>query len=167
MAIMARAASLRSCEGAVAAADQSPALAARTDSYFIKTKAIVGHFGDRPATYAVFMRRPSSCAPRFAIEFLESIAAERGAQFDIEISHPEGGWVGAGDPIIYVTGSLFHIVDLETVLLQKLGPTCVAAYNAYAMCADLPKAAFLAMDARHCAGAEMAEMMAYAAAVGS
>src|SRR5207253_7468038 len=26
---------------------------------------------------------------------------------------------------------------------------------------------FLAMDARHCAGAEMAEMMAYAAAVGS
>ena len=31
------------------------------------------------------------------------------------------------------------------------------------MCADLPKVAFLAMDARHCAGAEMAEMMAYAA----
>jgi nicotinate phosphoribosyltransferase len=35
------------------------------------------------------------------------------------------------------------------------------------MCADLPKVAFLAMDARHCAGAEMAELMAYAAAVGS
>jgi nicotinate phosphoribosyltransferase len=35
------------------------------------------------------------------------------------------------------------------------------------MCADLPKVAFMAMDARHCAGAEMAEMMAYAAAVGS
>jgi nicotinate phosphoribosyltransferase len=35
------------------------------------------------------------------------------------------------------------------------------------MCVDLPKTAFLAMDARHCAGAEMAEMMAYAAAVGS
>ena len=35
------------------------------------------------------------------------------------------------------------------------------------MCADLPKVAFLAMDARHCAGAEMAEMMAYAASVGS
>src|SRR5262249_10958273 len=29
------------------------------------------------------------------------------------------------------------------------------------------KVAFLAMDARHCAGSEMAEMMAYAAAVGS
>jgi nicotinate phosphoribosyltransferase len=35
------------------------------------------------------------------------------------------------------------------------------------MCAELPKVAFLAMDARHCAGSEMAEMMAYAAAAGS
>src|SRR5216684_398154 len=166
MALTTRAGSPRSCEVPVAL-QEGPALAARTDSYFLKTKAIVGHFGDRPATYAVFMRRPVICAPRFAIEFLEGMAAERGAKFDIELSHPEGGWVGAGDPIIYVTGSLFHIVDLETVLLQKLGPACVAAYNAYAMCADLPKAAFLAMDARHCAGAEMAAMMAYAAAVGS
>jgi nicotinate phosphoribosyltransferase len=68
---------------------------------------------------------------------------------------------------MYVTGSLYHLVDLETVLLQKLGPACVAANNASAMCADLPKVAFLAMDARHCAGSEMAELMAYAAAVGS
>ncbi len=75
--------------------------------------------------------------------------------------------VGAGDPILYVTGPLFHLVDLETVLLQRLGPPCVAAHNAYSMCAALPKTAFLAMDARHCAGAEMAEMMAYAAAIGS
>jgi nicotinate phosphoribosyltransferase len=35
------------------------------------------------------------------------------------------------------------------------------------MCVAMPKSAFLAMDARHCAGAEMQEMMAYAAAVGS
>ena len=35
------------------------------------------------------------------------------------------------------------------------------------MCVDLPRTAFLAMDARHCAGTEMAEMMAYAASVGS
>jgi nicotinate phosphoribosyltransferase len=35
------------------------------------------------------------------------------------------------------------------------------------MCLALPKVAFLAMDARHCAGAEMQEMMAYAASVGS
>jgi nicotinate phosphoribosyltransferase len=106
-------------------------------------------------------------APRFAVAFLESMAASRGATFDIEINYPESAWVGAGEPILYVTGPLYHLVDLETVLLQKLGPACVAAYNASAMCADLPQVAFLAMDARHCAGAEMAEMMAYAASVGS
>ena len=66
-----------------------------------------------------------------------------------------------------ITGSFLHLVDLETIFLQKLGPACVAAFNAFTMCADLPKVAFLAMDARHCAGLEMAEMMAYAASVGS
>src|SRR5438034_2519149 len=166
MVLTARLAPLRYCELTVAAY-QSPALAAQTDSYFLKTKAIVGHFGDRPATYAVFMRRPVICAPRFAVGLLECAAAERGEKFDIELAHPEGAWVGAGDPILYVTGSLLNLVDLETVLLQRLGPPCVAAYNAYAMCTDLPKVAFLAMDARHCAGAEMAELMAYAASVGS
>jgi nicotinate phosphoribosyltransferase len=147
--------------------DEAASLAARTDSYFLKTKAIVGQFGDRQATYAVFMRRPVISAPRFAIEFLEGMAAERDTRLEIELNHPEAAWVGAGEPIMHVTGSLYHLVDLETVLLQKLGPACVAANNASAMCADLPKVAFLAMDARHCAGSEMAELMAYAAAVGS
>src|SRR5436309_6764279 len=142
-------------------------LAARTDSYFLKSKAIVEHFGDREATYAVFMRRPVISAPRFAVEFLEQAAAARGAKFEIELNSPEAAWVGAGEPILYLTGRLQHLVDLETLLLQKLGPACVAAYNASAMCTDLPKVAFLAMDARHCAGAEMAELMAYAASVGS
>src|SRR5437016_6572287 len=142
-------------------------VAKRTDSYFLKSKAIVGRFGNRPATYAVFMRRPVISAPRFVVDFLEGMATKRGVLFEIEINHPEGSWVGAGEPILYVTGPLYHLVDLEPVLLQKLGPACVAAYNASAMCADLPKVAFLAMDARHCAGAEMAEMMAYAASVGS
>src|SRR5258708_16530966 len=106
-------------------------------------------------------------APRLGLEFLKKMAAERRQNLDIELSHSEGSGVGAGAPILYIGGPLFHLVDLETVLLQKLGPACVAAYNASAMCADLPKVAFLAMDARHCAGAEMAELMAYAASVGS
>jgi nicotinate phosphoribosyltransferase len=169
MATALRAGSPRCREAAVSgrAAKDLDGLAARTDSYFLKTKAIVGRFGDREASYAVFMRRPVISAPRFAIEFLEQAAAARGVKFDIELNYPEAAWVGAGEPILYVTGPLYHLVDLETVLLQKLGPACLAAYNAAAMCADLPKVAFLAMDARHCAGAEMAEMMAYAAAVGS
>ena len=151
----------------MAAADGTPSLAARTDSYFLKTKAIVERFGDRQATYAVFMRRPVVSTPRPAIRFLETAAAARGTRFEIDLAYPEGVLVGAGEPILYVTGPLAHLVDLETVLLQKLGPACVAAYNAYAMCAELPGVAFLAMDARHCAGPGMADVMAYAASVGS
>jgi nicotinate phosphoribosyltransferase len=138
-----------------------------TDSYFLRTKEVVRRFGDTPVTYAVFMRRPVICTPKLMVDFLERMAAVRQTKFTIELNYAEGDWVGAGEPLVYVSGSLFHLVDLETVYLQKLGPACVAAYNAYAMCVDLPKTAFLAMDARHCAGAEMAEMMAYAASVGS
>jgi nicotinate phosphoribosyltransferase len=138
-----------------------------TDSYFLRTKEVVRRFGDTPVTYAVFMRRPVICTPKLMVDFLEGMAAVRQTKFAIELNYAEGDWVGAGEPLVYVSGSLFHLVDLETVYLQKLGPACVAAYNAYAMCVDLPKTAFLAMDARHCAGAEMAEMMAYAASVGS
>jgi nicotinate phosphoribosyltransferase len=138
-----------------------------TDSYFLRTKTIVGKFGDCRATYAIFMRRPVIAAPRFTVEFLEAMARARRTKFEIELLYREGDWVGAGEPMIYLSGSLHHLVDLETVYLQKLGPPCVAAYNAHAMCVDLPKTAFLAMDARHCAGTEMAEQMAYAASVGS
>ena len=138
-----------------------------TDAYFLKTKEVVGRFGDVPATYAIFLRRPVICTPRIMLEFLERVQKDRGTRFEIELMCQEGDWVGAGEPMIYLTGSLYHLVDLETLYLQRLGAPCVAAYNAYNMCVDLPRTAFLAMDARHCAGAEMAEMMAYAAAVGS
>ncbi len=138
-----------------------------TDRYFLKTKAAVERFGDQTVTYAVFMRRPVVFTPRLAADWLNAVAAERGTRFDIELRHPEGAWVGAGEPLMYITGSFRHLVDLETLYLQKIGPACVAAYNAYTMCVDLPKVAFIAMDARHCAGTEMATMMAYAASVGS
>jgi nicotinate phosphoribosyltransferase len=138
-----------------------------TDKYFSKTRAIVERFGDARVTYAVFMRRPVLCCPRLAVGWIEAVASERKASIEVELLFEEGGWVGAGEPMMYLHGSFRHLVDLETIFLQKLGPACVAAFNAYTMCADLPRVAFLAMDARHCAGAEMAEMMAYAASVGS
>ncbi len=138
-----------------------------TDHYFNRTKTVVGKFGDKRVTYAIFMRRPVVCAPRLALAWLTELEETRGAKVEVDLRYPEGKWVGAGEAMIYVTGSFFHLVDLETIFLQKLGPACVAAYNAYTMCAEMPKTAFLAMDARHCAGTEMAEMMAYAASVGS
>jgi nicotinate phosphoribosyltransferase len=138
-----------------------------TDRYFVRTKETIGRFGDKTVTYAVFMRRPVIFTPRLMIGWLEGVAAARDVSFRIQPNHREGEWVGAGEPLLYITGSIYHLVDLETLYLQKLGAACVAAYNAYTMCSDLPNVSFLAMDARHCAGIEMAEMMAYAASVGS
>jgi len=142
-------------------------ITARADSYFNRTKAVVRRFGDTQVTYAVFLRRPVISAPRLMLDWLRAVAASRATEFHIEVMHEEGQWVGAGDPLLYVSGSFVQLVDLETMLLQKLGAACVAAHNAYQMCVELPQTAFLAMEARHCAGAEMQDMMAYAASVGS
>lgn len=142
-------------------------IAARTDVYFNRTREVVMRFGDKRVTYALFLRRPVISAPRLMLEWLARVAAARATTFDIDVVHPEGNWTGAGEPIVYISGSLVQLADLETILLQKLGPACVAAHNAYQTCLALPKVGFLAMEARHCAGAEMQEMMAYAASVGS
>ena len=138
-----------------------------TDSYFLRSKAVVEAHGDITVTYAIFMRRPVLSAPTLALRWLEGMIAHRGAKIDIDLRHPEGSWVGAGQAICYITGALAHLVDLETVFLQRIGAASVAAYNAQAMCESLPKVEFLAMDARHCAGTDMAELMAYGASVGS
>lgn len=145
-------------------ADDIPRL---TDHYFRRTKEIVGRYGDVEVTYAVFMRRPVMAAYRLAVDWLQQVMAERGQTVRVKSRFEEGAWVGAGEPMLLITGSFFHLSDCETLLLQKLGAACVAAYNANQMCVDLPHVPFLAMDARHCAGSEMHEMMGYAASVGS
>jgi nicotinate phosphoribosyltransferase len=149
------------------AADVGADIAARTDSYFNRTKRIVAAFGDKRVTYAIFLRRPVICAPRLMLDWLNMAAAVRGTEIEVDLIYREGDWVGAGEPIVYMTGSMLHLSDLETILLQKIGPACVAAHNAYQMALSLPGVAFLAMEARHCAGAEMQDMMSYAASVGS
>jgi nicotinate phosphoribosyltransferase len=139
-------------------------IAARTDAYFSRTREIVERFGDVTVTYAVFLRRPVLMAARPALEWLASV---RAGEVTVEPLYAEGEEVGAGEPLLYLTGSFARLAEVETILLQKLGAPCVAAWNAREMCLALPKVSFLAMDARHCAGAEMAELMAYAASVGS
>lgn len=150
-----------------ATATSEAEIARVTDRYFVKTRETIRRFGDKRVTYAIFMRRPVCYAPRLMQTWLDAVAADRGTKFEIETRYKEGDWVGAGEPLIYLSGSFQALVDLETIYLQKLGPACVAAYNAYTMAATMPKVSFIAMDARHCAGQEMAEMMAYAASVGS
>ncbi len=142
-------------------------IAARTDVYFNRTREVVRRFGDKRVTYAVFLRRPVISAPRLMLDWLTLVASTRAITFEIDVMHPEGSWTGAGEPIVYIGGSFAELSNLETILLQKLGPACVAAHNAYQMALALPQVGFLAMEARHCAGAEMQEMMAYAASVGS
>lgn len=142
-------------------------IAARTDAYFNHTREIVSQFGDVRVTYAIFLRRPVVCAPALMVNWLRDVAKSRGQALDIELLHKEGDWVGAGEPLVYVTGSFALLANLETLALQKIGASCVAAHNAFQMAGALPKTAFLAMDARHCAGAEMQEIMAYGCAVGS
>ncbi|MEM7198048.1 MAG: nicotinate phosphoribosyltransferase, partial [Pseudomonadota bacterium] len=138
-----------------------------SDSYFLRTKQIIVHFGDADVTYAIFMRRPVICAIRLAVDWLHAQQEARRAKFRIEILHKEGSWVGAGMPLLYVHGPFSQLVDLETQLLQRIGPACVAAYNAFQMCAELPQTQFMAMDARHCAGEVMSDFMSYAASIGS
>ncbi len=147
--------------------DQGDDVARLTDQYFNKTKKVIARFGDRRVTYAVFMRLPVCFAPRLMTDWLAQTAARRGVEFDVELTHKEGQWVGAGEPLLYISGAMTDLVDLETLYLPLLGPACVAAYNAFEMCAAMPDTGFLAMDARHCAGAAMADMMAYGARVGS
>jgi len=146
---------------------QTESIAAYTDAYFNKTKEIVRRFGDKTVTYAVFLRRPVISAPKLMLDWMQEVAAARGTTFDIEVLHAEGEWVGAGEPLLYITGSYIHLTDLETLLLQKVGAVSVAAHHAYQMCIALPHITFLAMEARHCAGTEMQAMMAYGASVGS
>src|SRR3546814_3703180 len=91
-----------------------------TDTYFRKTKGVVGKFGDVRATYAVFMRRPVVFTPRIAVDWLNGIAKHRETAFEIDLRHEEADWVAAGDPMMYPTGSLYILIDLETTYVQNL-----------------------------------------------
>ena len=112
----------KTMDGSPPAGPSDAAISARTDAYFNRTRAIVQRFGDVRVTYAVFLRRPVVSAPRLAVEFLEGVARDRGTRFEIELMHPEGTWVGAGDPILYLTGSLVELVRPRDAVSAEAGP---------------------------------------------
>ena len=97
-------------------------IAARTDVYFNRTREVVRRFGDRRVTYAVFLRRPVIAAPRLMLEWIALAGEMRGTAFEIDAVHPEGSWIGAGEPIVYISGSFIELSDLETIMLQKARP---------------------------------------------
>ena len=55
-----------------------------TDSYFNLTRKILQEHGDAEVTYAVFMRRPVTLAPKLAIDWLLEVSAERGVSIKID-----------------------------------------------------------------------------------
>lgn len=143
-----------------------------TDKYFTKTRKIVeaeeAKLGRNIyATYALFIRQPIVFAPAYMTTWMQRVAVANGYKIEIDLMHNEGDRVRAGDPMMFIRGRMAEIVELETHYLQKIGPACIAAYNAKNMALALPDKKFLAMDVRHDAGMEMAEMMTYAASVGS
>ena len=140
---------------------------ARTDKYFSKSREIVEKFGDRPVTYGVFMRRRVICAVGPALALLQTYYPTDATPLKITRLYEEGASVPDQKPLFTYAGSFAALVELETILLQRVGFACVSAYNAYTMAMNLPNAAFLDMHARHAAGDEMAGLGAYGASVGS
>ena len=87
-------------------------LAIVTDTYFLRTKNIVASYGDTEVTYAIFMRRPVLSAISPAIEWLSKIIEERNSKVTITRLYKEGEYVGAGEPLVYISGSMSNLVDL-------------------------------------------------------
>ncbi len=63
--------------------DLAADIAARTDTYFNRTKQVVERFGDKRVTYAVFLRRPVISAPRLMVEWLRQRRRRRGGPCSI------------------------------------------------------------------------------------
>ncbi len=138
-------------------------IAAQTDKYFTNTRRIVAAHGDSEVTFAVFMRRRVVAALEPAIRLVRRFVPDVKTRRFYE----EGQIVPSESKMLEVTGSMAKLIEIETLLLQKIGIPCVAANNAYEMCRAMPNAGFMDMHARHASGAEMNILAAYGAAVGS
>jgi nicotinate phosphoribosyltransferase len=149
-------------------ADQREYVLRRTDKYFTKSREIVEKFGDRTVTYGVFMRRGVICAINPAIELLRQYYPEHaGVPLRITRLYEEGAFVPDQKPLFTYTGSFQALVELETLLLQRIGMACVSAYNAFKMAMNLQKVTFIDMHGRHSTGDDLSLLAAYGASVGS
>jgi nicotinate phosphoribosyltransferase len=149
-------------------ANKAQYVRARTDKYFSNSRAVVERFGDQTVTYGVFMRRRVICAVNHAIELLrEYYPAEATAPLKITRFYEEGAFIPDQKPMFAYSGSLASLLELETLILQRVGVSCVAAFNAYKMAMNLPMVSFLDMHARHASGDDMSQLAAYGASVGS
>src|SRR5580765_7350198 len=115
----------------------------RTDKYFTKSRQIIEKFGDRTVTYGVFMRRGVICAVNPAIDALRTYYSTKAEPLKITRLYEEGAFVPDQKAVFTYTGSFAALVELETIILQRVGVACVSAYNAYKMAMNLKKVAFI------------------------
>ena len=97
----------------------------RTDKYFTKSREIVEKFGDKTVTYGVFMRRRVICAINPAIECLREYYPADATPLKITRLYEEGAFVPDGKPLFAYTGSFAGLLELETLILQRVGVACV------------------------------------------
>ncbi len=148
-------------------AEKRDYLLRRTDKYFSKSRDIIEKFGDRTVTYGAFLRRGVICAVNPAIDVLRQYYPAQAEPLRITRLYEEGAFVPDQKPLFTYTGSFAALVELETLILQRVGVACVCAYNAYKMAMNLKKTAFIDMHARHATGDDLSLLAAYGASVGS
>src|ERR1035437_7591018 len=115
-------------------ADKQQYVRTRTDKYFSKTREMVEKFGDKAVTYGVFLRRGVICAVNPAIDVLRQYYSTRsnsgdGAAIPLKITrlYEEGAFVPDQKPLFTYTGSFAALVELETLILRRVGTACVSA----------------------------------------
>jgi len=161
----------------------------QVDKYFTRTRETFSAYGDSSDLAAVYLRVPSVAAFRRATGFMARVLNEMGAPVTIQdaegeqtyepkngvtapavkifLPYKEGDQVrGGGQPMMYYYGPGSLVSELETGLLQRLGPASVAAANTREMCRIWPGVDFIDMAARHCPDGSH-NGFAYGAAVGS
>jgi nicotinate phosphoribosyltransferase len=150
------------------AAASATYVSAHTDKYFSKSRAIVEKFGDQRVTYGVFLRRSAICAVNPALDVLHRhYPAAATMPLELKRQFADGEFVPDQKPLFIYSGSFAALVELETLVLQKVGVACIAAFNACRMATSLAKAAFIDMHARHSPGDDFSLLAAYGASVGS
>jgi nicotinate phosphoribosyltransferase len=148
-------------------ADKREYLLRRTDKYFTKSRQIIEKFGDRTVTYGVFLRRGVICAVNPAIDVLRQYYSAQAEPLRITRLYEEGAFAPDQKPLFTYAGSFAALVELETLILQRVGVACVCAYNAYKMAMNLKKVGLIDMHARHATGDDLSLLAAYGASVGS
>ncbi len=136
-----------------------------TDKYFSHTKKIIEKKGDNKVIYAFFLRSDAMYAPKPAFDFIAEHLSEK--SYKIITQYQEGDIVKAGEVLFFLEGNFTELVELETLILQKIGLPCICAYNSYRISLSLKQTPFMAMEARHTSGKEMLYLTSYGCALGS